>query len=199
VFDVYSEWTNRPALTAGDDQLVEEVLSGDSESFRGIVSKYEKPIFNLMYRATGSREEAADLTQDAFLRAYERLHSFRIGQKFFSWLYALALNIARDHLRKQKRTPPATLQDLEKSTALAPWAMDSGDEATRLAETCTLFKILRELPLKDREAVIMRFRDGLTMREIADRLHISVSGAKMRVHRGLAKLRQAWGEMHYDT
>lgn len=181
-------------LTVGDDQLVEEVLSGNSESFRGIVNKYEKPIFNLMYRATGSREEAADLTQDAFLRAYDRLHAFRLGQKFFSWLYALALNIARDHLRKQKRTPPSNIADLEKSAAFAPWAKDTGDEATRLAETFTLFKILRELPLKDREAVIMRFRDGLKMREIADRLNISVSGAKMRVHRGLAKLREAWGE-----
>ena len=191
---MYSERTNWSLLSADDDQLVEEVLGGDTESFRGIVNKYEKPIFNLMYRATGSREEAADLTQDAFLRAYDRLHSFRTGQKFFSWLYALALNIARDHLRKQKRTPSSNTEDLEKSAAFGTCSKDTGDEATRLAERCTLFEILRELPLKDREAVIMRFRDGLKMKEIADRLNISVSGAKMRVHRGLAKLREAWGE-----
>jgi RNA polymerase sigma-70 factor (ECF subfamily) len=185
-------------FTAEDDQVVEAVLMGNSEAFGGIVRKYEKPIFNLMYRTTGSEDVAADLTQDAFLRAYDRLHLFRSGRKFYSWLYALAINIARDHLRKQKRTPPSTSQDPEKALSQVPETGGTGDEANRLADIHTLFEILRTLPLKDREAVIMRFRDGLKMKEIAARLDLSVSGAKMRVHRGLAKLQKAWGDNYHD-
>ena len=85
------------------------------------------------------------------------------------------------------------MQDPEDTAAHPSGATDSGDEAARLAEIHSLFEILRRLPLDDREAVLLRFRDGLKMKEIAARLGLSVSGAKMRVHRGLEKLQKAWG------
>ena len=174
--------------------MVEAVRMGDTQAFEGIVRKYEKPIFNLMYRVTGSRDDAADLTQDAFLRAYDKIHTFRLGRKFYSWLYTLSMNVARDHLRKRRRQPAAADQDPENT---AQGALDEGLTANgveRSVEIQRLLGLLRALPLKDREAVLLRFRNGLPMKEIANRLGLSLSGAKMRVHRGVAKLQKMLGE-----
>jgi RNA polymerase sigma-70 factor (ECF subfamily) len=153
------------------------------------VRKYEKPIFNLMYRSTGSPDAAADLTQDAFLKAFDKLHTYRPGRKFYSWLFALAVNTARDHLRRDRRQPVMT--DHNPEMALADGAPDNRDDVQCLLE------IMRTLPAHDREAVLMRFREGLKMREIAERLDLSISGAKMRVQRGLAKLRAAWESVNH--
>ena len=173
-----------------DDQMVQAVLMGDVNAFGGLVRKYEKPIFNLMYRSTGSHEAAADLTQDAFLKAYDKIHQYRPGRKFYSWLYTLAINTARDHRRHNRRQPETAPFDPELA------ARSPRDEAEE--DVQSLFQIMRALPIKDREAVLMRFREGLQMKEIAARLNLSVSGAKMRVHRGLRKLQQAWKEAGHD-
>jgi RNA polymerase sigma-70 factor (ECF subfamily) len=185
-------------LTAEDDRMVEAVLTGDDDAFGHIVRKYEKPIFNLMYRATGSMDEAADLTQDAFLRAYDKIHTFRPGKKFYPWLYSLSINLARDHLRKKSRRPEMASLDPD-NVAQMTWSdSNAADEADRSTDSERLQQTLRTLSINDREAVLLRFRDGLKMKEIAERLGLSLSGAKMRVHRGLEKLQKAWGEKKHD-
>jgi RNA polymerase sigma-70 factor (ECF subfamily) len=189
---VHREQANQPTVMAEDDRLVEAVLLGNVEAFGGIVRKYENAIFNLMYRATGSREEAADLTQDAFLKAYDRLHTFRAGRKFHPWLYTLSINVARDYLRKQKRQPKTSLRHPETIAETAFGDSNAVAEADRAAEIQSLFEVLRNLSLDDREALLLRFREGLKMKEIAEQLGLSVSGAKMRVQRGLHKLQEAW-------
>ena len=170
--------------------MVQAVLMGDANAFGGLVRKYERPIFNLMYRSTGSRDTAADLTQDAFLKAYGKIHQYRPGRKFYSWLYTLAMNTVRDHLRQNRRRPETT--HFEPESSARSIRDDAGEDVQ------SLFQIMRALPLKDREAVLMRYREGLQMKEIAERLNLSVSGAKMRVHRGLRKLQQAWKEAGHD-
>lgn len=184
-------------VTTEDDQLVEAVLMGNVEAFGGIVRKYENAIFNLMYRATGSREEAADLTQEAFLKAYDRLHTFRAGRRFQPWLYTLSVNVARDYLRKQQRQPKTSLRDPETIAETAFGDSNAIAEADRSEDIRSLFEILRNFPLADREAILLRFREGLRMNEIAERLGLSVSGAKMRVQRGLHKLQKAWEDIDH--
>lgn len=171
--------------------MVEAALMGNTNAFGGLVRKYEKPIFNLMYRTTGSPEAAADLTQDAFLKAFDKLHTYRPGRKFYSWLFALAVNTARDHLRRDRRQPDVTDHDPE----IAP----AGEAPDITDDFQSLLEIMRTLPVQDREAVLMRFREGLKMKEIAERLGLSVSGAKMRVRRGLAKLRAAWEAVNHGN
>lgn len=181
---------------AEDDQVVAAVLRGDAEAFGAVVRRYQRPIYNLMVRATGSPDEAADLTQEAFLKAYDRIETYAAGRRFFSWLYTIALNVARDHLRQQKRLPPSMdVQPwiVDQQCASAPW-----EEADRVLEAHSLKQALGMLPLDYREALILRFHDGLDMQEIAAMLAISVSGAKMRVHRGLEKLRAILGESSHD-
>jgi len=184
-------------VTVEDDRLVEAVLKGKVEAFGGIVRKYEKTVFNLMYRATGSREEAADLTQEAFLKAYDRLHTFHAGRKFYPWLYTLSINVARDYLRKRQRQPITSFRDPETIAETAFADTHAIAEADRSAELQSLFEILRSLPLDDREALLLRFREGLKMKEIAEQLGLSVSGAKMRVQRGLHKLQKAWEDIDH--
>lgn len=185
-------------LTAEDDRIVEAVLRGDAEAFGGIVRKYEKPIFNLMYRATGSRDEAADLTQDAFLRAYDKIYTYRLGRRFYSWLYSLSMNIARDHLRKRHRRLETADHDPENTAQMTGSDANVSAQADHSANVESLHQILRVLSINEREAVLLRFRDGLKMKEIAEYLGLSVSGAKMRVHRGIEKLQKAWGNRNHD-
>ena len=85
-----------------EHQLINEILNGDTEAFAVLVNRYKRPIFNLMLRMTRSREDANDLTQDAFLKAYEQLERFKPSRNFFPWLYTIGLNLARDHLRRQQ-------------------------------------------------------------------------------------------------
>jgi len=85
--------------------IIAAVLDGEANALEPLVAKYEKPIFNLMHRVTKSFDEASELTQEAFLKAYEKLHQFQMDRNFFSWLYALAQNTGRDYLRCKTPTP----------------------------------------------------------------------------------------------
>jgi RNA polymerase sigma-70 factor (ECF subfamily) len=176
-----------------ETRIIEAVLDGEVNAFEPLVAKYEKPIFNLMYRTTGSLDEAVELTQEAFLKAYDKLEQFQLGRSFFSWLYALAVNVGRDYLRYKKRNPPSIHDNPGYVAELTP--QDPAPEDPRLTEEVqSLLTALEQLPIDYREAVVLRYREERSMQEIADMLNLSVSGAKMRVHRGLDKLRAILGD-----
>ena len=173
-----------------DEQaILREVLRGDKESFGLLVSRYERPVYSLLLRAVRLPEVAEDLAQEAFVKAFNHLDGFHLGKPFFPWLCSIAMNLARDHMRSQARSPlvePSLDQDQE------PRADPSGqqeDLARRLDGQLALSALL-ELPLDYREALVLRFRQDLTMKEIGQALGVTTSGAKMRVQRGLAMLRQ---------
>jgi RNA polymerase sigma-70 factor (ECF subfamily) len=182
-----------PIAMTDEARIIAAVLDGEVNAFEPLIAKYEKPIFNLMYRTTGSLDEAGELTQEAFLKAYDRLDQFQAGRNFFSWLYALALNIGRDYLRYKKRIPPSVHDNPGHVAENRP--QDPAPEDPRLTEDYqSLVKALEDLPIDYREAVVLRYREELSMQEIAEMLGLSVSGAKMRVHRGLEKLRAILGD-----
>ena len=178
---------------SGDDQIIEDVLNGNVEAFGLLVKKYQRPIYNLMLRGTGSPDKAADLAQEAFIKAYEKIDLFKPGKKFFPWLYTIGLNLLRDSKRKSVRT--LYLLDNEKNVRLNPRVdVEAESQFDRRAEIESLILALEKLPLGYREAIILRYREGFTMKDIAEALKVSVSGAKMRVHRGLKKLRDILAE-----
>lgn len=173
--------------TTEENRLINAILDGDVESFSVLVHRYQRPIYNMMLRLTGHPEDATDLTQEAFLKVYEKLERFRPGGRFFPWLYTIGLNLARDHLRRQKGSIEAA--------GLQPDACGSvqgqGDDAAYLQrlDAERLPFLLAALPLEYREALILRFHEGLSMRDVGLALGISTSGAKMRIQRGLQRLR----------
>jgi RNA polymerase sigma-70 factor (ECF subfamily) len=174
-----------------EEKIVTEVLSGDRNAFGIFVRRYHKQVFTLMHRFTNSPSEAADLTQEAFLRAYKRLETFQPGKKFFVWLYTLSLNLARDYVRKNKKYTENLSEDIDDAYREIP------DQERRLihkGDTLALREALNRLPEDFREALILRYREELSMKDIARILNLSVSGAKMRIHRGLIKLRNVFSE-----
>src|SRR6266851_3593794 len=92
-----------PMTPLSDEELVTRSRTGDSESFNQLVRRWERPIFALAYRTLGREEDARDVTQETFLRAFRALPGFKGDAKFSSWLYRIALNLCRDWIRRQRR------------------------------------------------------------------------------------------------
>lgn len=170
-----------------DAWAVEQTLSGDREAFAILVRRYQGPIFRLMLRFSQDECDAAEMAQDAFVRAYERLAAYDSRRRFFTWLYTLALNLARDHARRLKRAPQCR-QDLDTTHA------GKGRDPLASLETARLLNVLRGLPTKYAEALALRYIEDMHLEEVAETLGLSISGAKMRVHRGLRMMREHFGE-----
>jgi RNA polymerase sigma-70 factor (ECF subfamily) len=140
-----------------------------------------------MLRFSPDESEAAEMAQDAFVRVYERLGAYDSRRRFFTWLYTLALNLARDHARRLKRAPQCR-QGLD--TTLA----DKERDPLASLEAARLLDVLRGLPPKYAEALALRYIEDMPLDEVAETLGLSISGAKMRVHRGLRMMREHFGE-----
>ena len=92
-------------MVATDEELVARSMAGDADSFNQLVLRWERPIYALAYRVIGREEDARDVAQETFLRAFRALGGFKGQAKFSSWLYRITLNLCRDWIRKEKRTP----------------------------------------------------------------------------------------------
>ncbi len=178
---------------ADDQRAITAVLEGEVEAYRILVERYQKPIFNLMFRMTGSYTEATDLTQEALIKAYDKLDTFKTGRKFFPWLYAVSANHARFFLRKNCKFQATHVPyDENGRRDNAGGSSDRQDERlVKKNDYMHLHQALARMPADYREAVVLRYLEEMSMRDIADILNISVSGAKMRVYRGIGKLRES--------
>jgi len=172
-----------------DSRTVTKVLNGDVNAYALLVKKYQKPIYNLMYRATGSKEISMDLSQTTMIKAYENLERFDQNRKYFPWLYAIGANLAKDHLRRTNREKRYFDSKYDEDNTI-----DTNTDTMARIEHKTkkiyVLEAMKSLPLSQREAIILRFQKELSMREIAESLSISVSGAKMRIHRAIKELRR---------
>jgi RNA polymerase sigma-70 factor (ECF subfamily) len=177
----------KPDNDRDDAWAVERTLSGDREAFAVLVRRYQGLVFRLMLRFTRDECEAGEMAQDAFVRAYERLASYDSRRRFFTWLYTLALNLARDHARRVTRAPMCR-QDLDMTHA------DGRRDPLATLEAARILEALRGLPHKYAEALALRYIEDMHLDEVAKTLGLSVSGAKMRVHRGLRMMREHFGE-----
>jgi len=173
---------------ASDQEVVSAVLAGDMDAYAVLVERYQKPIYNLMVRMTGSCVEARDLAQETFIKAYEALERFHMDRRFFPWLYSIGLNHAKNFLRRTKAHPTVAIDDLDHCPQ-SDGRSDQGQGLMDRLDAMDIRQALGRLPVDYREAVVLRFHEGLSMEEIAGALRISPSGAKMRIHRGLQKLR----------
>ena len=190
------------AMTWTDEELVARSRSGDAESFNQLISRWERPIYALAYRVIGREEDARDVTQETFLRAFRGLAAFKGQAKFSSWLYRIALNLCRDWIRRKKRSPIATLpEDVE----LEDLASDAG--ATETVEDLVSRRELSELveaamarlPEEQRTAIILKEYHGMTFQEIADLQGCPLSTVKTRLYQGLSVLRRELRAAHVMT
>ena len=180
-------------VDADDAQVIAAILDGEVDAYSALVLRYQEAVFNLMYRMTGSYEDATDLAQETFIKAYDQLHRFQNGKKFFPWLYTIGLNHARNFLRHKKRTRTVSLDDSEIGSGL-DYQGEQEETVISLLDYEQLHVALNQLPLDYREAIMLRYREGLSMEDVARAMSVKLSAAKMRVHRGLAKLREILGK-----
>ena len=184
-------------MTWTDEELVARSIGGDSESFNELVLRWERPIYALAYRTIGREEDARDVCQETFLRAFRALPGFRGQAKFSSWLYRIALNLCRDWVRRQRRTPvvqvPEDVDVMELAAAREP-SEPIENIVARRDLTRAVEKAMEKLPEEQRTAIILKEYHGLTFQEIADLAGCPLSTVKTRLYQGLAVLRRELGK-----
>jgi RNA polymerase sigma-70 factor (ECF subfamily) len=181
-------------MTWTDEELVERSVQGDSESFNQLVLRWERSIYALAYRTLGRDEDARDVCQETFLRAYRGLHAFKGQAKFSSWLYRIALNLCRDAMRRERRAPLVAVPEGIDPTELAaqqPSLAPSVEDLVAQAELGRhVAAVMRRLPEDQRTAILLKEYHGLTFQEIAEVTGCPLSTAKTRVYQGLTVLRR---------
>ena len=180
-------------MLSTDEELVARSIRGDAESFNQLVLRWERPIYALAYRTIGREEEARDVCQETFLRAFRALPRFRGQAKFSSWLYRIAINLCRDWTRRERRAPTVQFPEDTDAVELAAAAEPSEsieDLVSRKEMTCLVERAMARLPADQRTAIVLKEYHGLTFQEIADLVGCPLSTVKTRLYQGLTVLRR---------
>lgn len=173
--------------------IVRKVLGGDANAFETLVLEYEKNVYNIALRMTGNSEDAADMTQEAFIKAYNSLQSFRGDSKFSVWLYRIVSNVCLDFLRSKNRRPTVSLsvEDDDGEDAQLDVADESQSPELLLDRKLTRDSVRRgldSLPLDYRQILLLREIQGLSYDEIAQALSLEVGTVKSRIFRARKRL-----------
>jgi len=168
-------------MPSTDEELVARSQGGDLDSFNQLVLRWERPIYALAYRVIGREEDARDVAQETFLRAFRALKGFKGQAKFSSWLYRITLNLCRDWIRRERRTPvvqpPEGIDVIELAGETSP--SESIEELVSRHELGrAVGKAMSQLPEEQRTAIILKEYHGLTFQEIADLLDCPLSTVK---------------------
>ncbi|MBT3059390.1 MAG: RNA polymerase sigma factor RpoE [Candidatus Thiodiazotropha sp.] len=171
-----------------DQELVARVQQGDKKAFDLLVLKYQQKITNLISRYIRDPHEVLDVTQEAFIKAYRAIPKFRGDSAFYTWLYRIAINTAKNYLVAQGRRPPS--DDVEAEVA------EQMDVGTRLKETgtpenhvltdeisMTVQKAIDDLPEDLRTAIVLRELEGMSYEEIANAMSCPVGTVRSRIFR----------------
>ena len=178
-----------------DRELVEQAKQGSEDAFAQLVLDNQNRVYTLALRLTGDREDAADLAQEAFVRAWQGLASFQGESSFSTWLYRLATNVCIDHLRRQKRREgverPAPLEDGE-GTPIEPadWSQEPHRRLEQQERSLALERALAQLPEHQRRPLMLRELSGLSYQEIGAALDLDLGTVKSRIARGRLGLRK---------
>ena len=171
--------------------------NGDTVAFNRLVLQWQSSIYNLNLRMLGDPEDAADVTQETFLRAYKSIRRFRLEARFSTWLYRIATNQCLTRLGRRSKATPESLEQLQERRGLVPAALQSdGDqEANLLAEERQqqVREALVALPIDQRLAVELKFFQERTFEEIGEILEASPSTIKSRLYVGLETLKKRLG------
>ncbi len=171
-----------------DRQLVERVKRGDKRAFDLLVLKYQHKIVGLVSRYLRDQDEVVDVTQEAFIKAYRALPRFRGDSAFYTWLYRIAINTAKNHLVSKSRRPPDTDLDIDAAEFQDNSAVlsDIDTPESRLATDqleAVIYKAIDDLPEELKVAVTLREFEGLSYEEIADVMECPVGTVRSRIFR----------------
>ena len=172
-----------------EDELVRMSKDGDIDAFEELVCRYERKIFTAAYRLIGNREDAADLAQEAFLRAFRSIKSFRAEASFLTWMYTIVTNLCRDELRKRSRVQIESLDErvaLEDSEVSKQFSSNESGPAELYEQKELQEKIqalINTLLPEYRMALVLRDIQGLSYEQMATQLDCSLSTVQSRINR----------------
>lgn len=187
-----------PSEPAGDvvsPDILDRCRNGDEGAWKELVEVTYRDVYSLCLRILGDPDDASEATQDAYLKAWRGLKSFRGDSLFSTWLYRVATNAAlsKHRSRKRRRSHEAGAED--EALAQIPSAASTENAAGAKVELIALDQALSQLPEHYRSAVVLKDVYGLTIEEIAKELKCSETAAKVRIHRGRKRLKEiVYGE-----
>lgn len=178
----------RDAGGSSDAALVQRVKQGEKSAFDLLVAKYQHKILNLVMRYVKDPSEAMDVAQEAFIKAYRAVPSFRGDSAFYTWLYRIAINTAKNHLVAARRRPLSLEAELSESEAFEPFAaLRDLDTPERLALTDEIGEAINsaveDLPDELRTAILLREIEGMSYEEIAQAMDCPVGTVRSRIFR----------------
>lgn len=172
-----------------DRRAVVAVLDGDRQAFRPLVERYQRGVYNVIHRLVHNAADAEDLAQQAFVSAFDALGSFKLDARFSSWIYRIAVNLAKDHLKSRKRGEVPT-EPADPSEAMFSGSLPRTDEPAVNDERMRLLhSALAALGYKDREVLVLKDIEELSYEEMREILHRPITALKIRVVRARERLR----------
>lgn len=175
-------------------ELVRKSQFGDKSAFEQLVIRHQELVFSLAYKLTGNREMANDVAQEAFIRAWKAIEKFRGDSTFSTWIYRITVNTAWTLRKKAKKHNTLNIDD-----TYEPIVIDEKKDPELVAINSDLSSVLinalDKIPIEQRIIVELKNIEGRSHKEIADYLDISVTAAKVRLHRAHQKLRQILEEV----
>jgi RNA polymerase sigma-70 factor (ECF subfamily) len=165
-----------------DLALLEDCRGGDRRALDSLVRRYERPVYNAAFRMLGTRDEAADVTQTVFLKAFENLDRFNPQYRFFSWLYRIAINESIDQLKRRRRVEPLVGDGVS-----AERGPEAATEAGRMHDA--LQAALMALDEDHRAVIVLRHFTGYSYRQIGEILEIPDRTVKSRLYSARQKMR----------
>jgi RNA polymerase sigma-70 factor (ECF subfamily) len=188
--------TNVTGDTGEDLALVQSAREGDMAAFEQLIKRYDRNVFRIANHITQNREDAEDVVQDAFLKAYQKLDQFQGNSKFYTWLVRIAVNEALMKLRKRKASKTVSIdEDVETDEGFVPrevtdWSPNP-EQLYKQAELGDILeKTIQGLPSGFRTVFVLRDVEGLSTEETADALGLSIPAVKSRLLRARLQLRE---------
>lgn len=181
--------------TRDDHELVLRTKRGDRSAFEILVSRYQDRAYNVAYQILRHHEDALDVAQEAFARAYLSIARFRGSAGFYTWLYRILVNLAIDRARARGKESPISPDDPQSATPHAEPTADPGAslEAKEMGEQIT--RAVATLPVQQRTALTLREVEGFSYREIARVMNCSIGTVMSRLHTARQKLQQMLGDL----
>lgn len=178
-----------------EKRLIKKVKKGDQQAFAELVDRYKNGVFAICFRMVGNTQEAEDLSQEAFIRAYNHIDQYDHERKFSTWLFRIATNLSIDFLRRRKTSVsldtvvPGT-EGLSLNTILPDNGELPDEQMVRRENEEMVQSEIKKLPEKYRSAVVLKYIEDLSLKEISDIMDIPVGTVKTRIHRGREMLRK---------
>ena len=175
--------------------LIRRIMTGDQEAFADLIALHEKQVYNLCLRMTGHREDAQDLTQEAFLKAWRGMQFYKFESSFSTWLYRLTTNVCIDHLRKQKRNEAVSLTVTDENGEDGEFEIPASDlppeeRVLQKEQQNTVEAAMQELDEEFRVALTLRVVNELSYEEIGEILDLKPGTVKSRIARARMKLKK---------